>query len=199
MRLSLRLTCQLKSEGLSFRHLLGSSHMTKNLDEAKSLLLDIDKTVAKLDESFREKAFDILAGIAFGGKVAPPAPPVGAKKGEQGGAAIELDTEDLGEFVGRFDHDKEKDNVRLMVAWLYSQYGNKPFLLQEVRDLAHAVGLTIPARIDMTIKTAKRNKKSLFQSTRRGWYRLTVEGERYMKDTYDVKKGTKPRPTEEDE
>ena len=30
-------------------------------------------------------------------------------------------------------------------------------------------------------------------------YQLTVHGERYMKDTYEVTKGTKPRPVEDDE
>lgn len=36
-----------------------------NLDEAKTLILDINKIVAKLDQSVRARAFELLTDIAF--------------------------------------------------------------------------------------------------------------------------------------
>ena len=173
--------------------------MAIKLDEAKKLVLDIDQTVAKLDQSVREKAFDILAGIAFSGKGTSPRPSDEAEDDKGKGAAVTEDMDDLHAFVDRFPHDREKDNVRLLAAWLYKQYGNKSFSLQGITALAEAAGLPIPSRVDMTLKGSMRNKKPLFQGRGRGRYQLAAEGRKYVTDIYEVKVGKKPRPTEGDE
>ncbi|MCK4872855.1 MAG: hypothetical protein KAS72_09035 [Phycisphaerales bacterium] len=173
-----------------------------NLDDAKALIIDINKTVTKLDEAVRARAFEILTDIAFDG--VPGTPPGKKKKksptstspgnGKSGGA-----TDDLGEFISKSGQDKPSDNVKLLVAWLYSQYGKYSMSMDSIRELADESGLTLPNRIDMTIKSAKDKGKLLFRSTKRSHYQLTTQGELYVKQTYNVGKGTKPREAEDDE
>lgn len=178
--------------------------MAQSLEEAKKLMIEINGTVSKMDEAVRAKAFDILAGIAFGGKVIPPALS-GATGGNSSsqheastgdGASKPADVSRLEEMVEKFDHDKPADAVKLLVAFLYSQYGVYPINLDEIRELGREVGVIVPKRLDMTLKNAKSNGKSLYEPKGNGCYQLTVHGQRYMKDTYSVQMGKKPRPTE---
>ncbi|MEM8835111.1 MAG: hypothetical protein AAGD00_04745 [Planctomycetota bacterium] len=172
--------------------------MTMKLDEAQKLLLEINKTVSKMDETVRERAFDLLVGLAFGGK-APTKPPAPAKS--SGGSASSTpatNSADLGEFLNNFNHDKPSDSVKVLVAWLYSQYGKYPISLEEIKALEKETGLTVPDRLDMTFKGSKKGGKNLFSSSKRGHYQLTTVGELAIKEAYGVSKGNKPRPTESD-
>ena len=91
------------------------------------------------------------------------------------------------------------ENAVLIAASLYSQYGAQPFKLEEVREVAESVGVTIPASLDMTLRQAQRDGKALFQHTGRGEYKPTVHCELYFKKTYQVAKGTKRRTSSGDE
>jgi len=100
------------------------------------------------------------------------------------------------ELFSKFSHDKPADNVKLITAYLYSQYGSESFSLAEIRSWAKQVGLTIPGRPDMTIKAALDDGKKLYQSTGREKYAPTVHGEALLKKTYGISKGTNQRPAE---
>ena len=93
------------------------------------------------------------------------------------------------EFFTKFLHDKPSNNVLLIAAWHYGKYGTSSIRLCEIRAKAKEVGITIPDRPDMTMKAATRKGKSLFIPCGRGEYRPTVHGEKYFKETYQVKKG----------
>lgn len=165
------------------------------IQDAKEKLAAINKIITTLDPAIRAAAFEILEPLFFddspvtrekGGDKRP-------KRTRRAGA-----TDDAGKFFSSFEHDKPNENVHLIVAWFYSQYGVFPVSTAELRQTADSVGLTVPARPDATMRVAKVKGKKLYQKKPAG-YQLTVHGENHLKETYGVKKGTKPRPIEDDE
>ena len=166
---------------------------TDKFQDTVKALAEINKEVAKLDPAIRAEAFLLLKDVYFGKPGKTPKGP------SEGGETMDDDQdEDEDGFFTKFDHDKPADNVLLITAWLYSNYGKCVITTSRVNSIADDKGLTIPANVSMTIKQAARNKKSLFTKSGKGW-KVTVWGERYLKDTYQVKKGKKPCPTEESE
>lgn len=94
------------------------------------------------------------------------------------------------EFFTKFDHKKPSDNVMLVAAYLYARFGAAPFSLDEVREIAeNDAGLTIPSRLDMTLGSATKSGKNLFAKAGRGQFKVTVQGEKFLRETYKVQKG----------
>lgn len=106
-------------------------------------------------------------------------------------------TEDMGEFFTQFEQAKPAENVKLIAAWLYSQYGKVPITNAKIQKLADEAGITVANRADLTMRVAKTNGKNLFIKQGNGW-NLTLAGERYMKETYSVKKSNKPQPGDDE-
>lgn len=162
--------------------------------EIQSKLLEMNKLIAKLDPTIRAAAFDIMVPYYFEDK--PAARKTKEDKTKAGGGASsmeDVDVSDLGAFLKNFEHAKPADNVMLLVAWLYSQYGAYPIQAKEIKELSDASGLVIPNRADNTMRQAKDKGKGLFSQQGKGW-KLTVSGELFVKDTYKVKKGNKTIP-----
>ena len=65
--------------------------------------------------------------------------------------------------------------------------------MSEVRELADHAGLTIPVCLDMTLKGMSKDNKALVQNPSRGRYRVTVHGEKFLKEKFGVSKGTRKR------
>jgi len=84
---------------------------------------------------------------------------------------------------------KPAENVNLIAAYFYSQRGSEPFSTDEIRKTGDDAGLTIPRRIDMTLKGAKRDGKAIYTQVPAGGYKPTVFGETVLKASYGVKKG----------
>ncbi len=162
------------------------------LREALKKILAINKSITRLDPAIRLAAFEILAPYYFGEEKEPP-----KKKADKEGKSATPDVSNREKFFSSFDHSRPKDNVHLVVAWLYSQYGLFPITAKKVQDDAGQIGLTIPTRPDNTMRTAKDKNKNLYMKKGKGW-QLTVKGEAYVKETYRVKKGTKPLPSDEE-
>ncbi len=164
------------------------------IDEAKTKLLEINELIKQLDESMRETAIQLLVPLYFHGADEPRKPavdPSGDNKSLAKG--VPPSTDDLGDFIASFEQGKPADNVLLLVAWLYSHYGAYPISAKEVQELGDSSGLVIPNRPDNTMRQAKSDGKSLFLQQGKGW-RLTVSGELYLKNKFNVKKGNKPLP-----
>lgn len=147
----------------------------------------VAKVIEKLPTEVRSEAFDLLKAYvteqapgSAGKKAAPNAKHQGSDDSEES-------------FFGNIDHDKPADNARLIAAYFYREYGAEPFSVDEVRHKAGDVGITVPARMDMTFEAAKEKGKKLFARAGRGKFKPTVHGEAYLKTTYSVKKGTKKR------
>ncbi len=162
------------------------------IKDAKKKLADINKTIAALDPSIRAAAFEVLAPIYFD-EYEPGTQSEDRKSKTPRSRRTRSTPVDPEKFFNEHDHDKPKDNVHLVAAWFYSQYGVSPVTQKDVRDCADDAGLTIPERPDNTMRYAKKDGKNMYRQKNAGW-QLTVKGEAYVKETYGVKKGNKPRP-----
>ncbi|XQA62646.1 hypothetical protein ACM9XD_04585 [Xanthomonas sacchari] len=164
---------------------------SKDFESVKALLLSINEIVAQMDPSVRVSTFDLLTSrFLEQSKVAPAE----SRKADSSKSQDTPDTTDLGTFISSFDTSKPSEAVMVLVAWLYSNYGVYPISAKEIKELADSCGLTVPNRSDNTMRGAKNNNKALFTQQSKGW-QLTVSGEIYMKDTYKVKKGNTPLPS----
>lgn len=150
-------------------------------------LEQVAKVIEKLPPEVRSEAFGLLK--AYVTDQAPDSP----KKKATSKTKHEGSDDSEEAFFAAFNHDKPADNARLISAYFYREFGADPFTVDEVREKADGVGITIPARIDMTFQAAKENGKKLFTRAGRGKFKPTVHGESYLKTTYSVKKGTKKR------
>lgn len=159
----------------------------KEFKERAGRLEQIAKVLQKLPPEVRSDAFGLLKGYITEHSSASTIKKTPAKASREVGS----DTEE--EFFSAFDHTKPADNARLIAASFYREYGAEPFSLNEVHQKAEDVGITIPARIDMTFIQAKEKGKKLFARAGTGKFKPTVHGEAHLKATYSVKKGTKKR------
>jgi len=166
----------------------------ETFEETKKLILDINEVVSAVDPTIKQPVFDILVGKFLGKSKAEHANQ-GKHQNDEHSDPVAPDTTDLGAFISSFDTKKPVDATMTLVAWLYSQYGSYAISLKELKELGDSCGLTLPARIDMTLRQAKSNGKNQFVQQGKAW-KLTVAGELAIKEAYKVTKGTKTIPEE---
>lgn len=159
----------------------------KEFDERASRLQEVGKFIEKLPAEIWGGAFELLKGYVS--QQAATSANSFANQQKDGG--------DEASIFSRFDHDRPSDNVRLIAAHFFQEYGSEPFSVEEVKAVAADAGITIPDRVDMTIAQAKDSGKQLFTRAGRGKFKTTVHGEAYLKSTYNVKKGTKNRDVDD--
>ena len=156
---------------------------------------EVEGAVMELDESVRAVAFSMMEGYVLSGQVGANSV---ALRGRH--EADSTEPEALSDFFETRDVSKPAEAVMAITAYLFQQFGSEPFSPQEIRDIADEVGLTVPQRIDMTVKSAKKNGKPIFRSVERGKYAPTVFGEATLKADHNVTKGRRKRAaTREDE
>jgi hypothetical protein len=157
----------------------------KELEQLASRLREVGKVIEALPTEIRGEAFGLLKSY-ISQRHAPPSD-------KKGLGESNVESGEVTELFSRFDHDKPSDNVRLIAAHFFQEYGSEPFSSEEVKALAAQVGITISDRVYMTLAAAKENGKQLFMRVGRGSFKPTVHGEAYLKTTYNVKKDTKTR------
>jgi hypothetical protein len=158
-------------------------------DEQVKRLREVNEVIAKLEPNIQAPAFSILLPyVTRREAVNPPNSTNGAGTGE------ESDTVDFETFLAKHTtaDAAPAENVLLITAYLYSRFGSEPFSTIEIRRTADDAGLTVPERIDMTLKSTKRDGKTLYAAVP-GGYKPTVFGETYLKSTYQVRKGREKR------
>jgi hypothetical protein len=164
----------------------------KTFEERTARLNEVAKIIEKIPDEIRHDAFQLLKDYVTGQKSTP------SGKTNSGNTDIEpVNIESKRDFFAQYDNGKPADNVKLLAAWFYNEYGTEAFSIDELREEADNVGITIPSRPDATIKTAAAKGKKLFNSAGRGKYKPTVHGETNLKELYSVKKGTKTRTLSE--
>lgn len=151
-------------------------------------LNEVGSVIAKLPEEIRNSAFALLSDYITQISSKKGASPNEEKANNENASDMSRE-----EFFQAFDHSKPSDNVRLIAAYLYREHGIAPFSVEEVVTVSNDVGLTLPNRVDMTIRSAQANGKNLFTPTSSGYFKVTVHGEAYLKETYKVKKGNKQK------
>jgi len=145
-------------------------------------LREVNTVVKSLDTAIREASFNLLKSYVTGREI--------ENTGEGTGGEVPQDKQS---FFSEFNHEKPSDNVLLVSAYHYSQYGTAPLDRSDIKQIADDVGIIVPDRSDMTLKQAKKKGRSLFNSVGGGKYKPTVHGEKYLKETYKVKKGKKKK------
>jgi len=164
-------------------------------------LNEINKAIEKLDPAIRGQAFALLEDYIGAGKISRRRPeggkPTDQEEKEEDEAPLP-DSDDLEAaleaFVKPLDSSKPSENAKALAAFHYSQYGKTGFTADEIQQLADGGGLTVPDRIDMTLKVAKVKNKALFRQVG-STFTPTVNGETFFKDKYNVKKGKRPKPS----
>jgi hypothetical protein len=155
-------------------------------------LEEVNKVITQLDPAIREQAFSLLKPYIIGGANDDKDAPSDGTSAE----IIDVSAVDAGAFFTTHPAEKPSENALLCAAFFFSQYGSQPFSVGDIQAIADSVGITVPSRVDMTIRAAQRENKALFQRVARDKYRPTVHGEQYFKTNYQVKKGTKQLPAE---
>ena len=152
-------------------------------------LKEVNAIISKIDPSVRAAAFTLLEDYV---RTESSSSTKTSKK-----TSTTATVGDRERFFSAYDNMRVSENALLVAAWWFSQYGTSSFSLAQIRAIADDVGITIPDRVDMTFRAAKRNKKSLFKRAGTGKYAATVHGQTYLKQTYNVKQGTKIPPSGE--
>jgi hypothetical protein len=152
-------------------------------------ILEVNKVIAKLDPSIRVAAFDFLKSYISGGTLSAPTdtkrPP-----------AEQQPSSDVTELIQKHGDGRPSDNVNLLAAIWFTDFGTNPFSLDYIQEKATATGLTIPTRPDKTLKSAMEKGKALFASAGKRLFKPTVVGEAFFRTTYNVRKGTKTAPSD---
>jgi hypothetical protein len=154
-------------------------------------LAEAAEVLNKLPSEVRLAAFQMLER-AITGTNPPKLEGAGGNKKDAGAPPL-IDVTDAETFFANLTHDKPADNAKQIAAYLYSQYGTEEFSVEDIRELAKKVGVTIPDRVDATLNATREEGKKLFVGAGKGKYKPTVHGESYFKKTYNVKKGTKQK------
>ncbi|MBX3410874.1 MAG: hypothetical protein KF859_13445 [Phycisphaeraceae bacterium] len=164
------------------------------------LAQQIVNVLAKEDSPTRQRA--IFAALTILGEEAPAGKPSnrGGDTGGRGGDEhVGGEHRDLATFFKRDEKLKASDYAQLCAAYHFSQYGDEAFTLEELRKIATEAGETIPDRLDMTLKAAKKNKKTLFQSAGRDRYKPTAAAKQMFKERWGVRPGKNTKPTKDSE
>jgi hypothetical protein len=164
-----------------------------HFEELSKRLEDVNKVIAKLVPEIRCNAFEFFRSyVTSTGVEDTPA----LKRSDDTGDSAVTDAPVLERLIKDYGTSKPSENVYLLAAEWYSDYGCSHITIDAIRRRSEAAGLTIPARTDKTLKQAAENGKKLFQVDGAG-FRPTVPGEMYFKETFKVKKGTKTPPAAE--
>jgi len=161
----------------------------KAFSEIEERILEVNKVIAKLDPSIRVPAFDFLKSYISGGKLPATSEP------HKSPPVDDVSSGSISELIQRHGDGKPHENVNLLAAIWFSEFGSNPFSLDYVREKAADTGLTVPSRPVMTLKQAKDKGKNLYVSAGRALFKPTVTGEAFFKTTYGVRKGTKTPPS----
>lgn len=162
----------------------------KKFDEIVKRLKEVSGIVESVPSEIREESFKLLKPYITGSVSKEP-----PKKDDPNDDHLSDSSSDE-EFFSKHEHDKPADNVKLIAAYFYKEFGSEPFTIDEMKEKADGVGLTLPARPDMTLTQAKDKGKKLFQKISKGKFKPTVHGEANLKSSYSVRKGTKKRKAE---
>jgi hypothetical protein len=162
------------------------------VEQAKRLQ-EVNGVIGKLEPTIQAAAFQVLLPYV----TARPSASAQARHdggGSEDAGAPSEDSTDFESFLTKHagGDTKPHEAVTLIAAYLYSRYGAEPFTAEELRQLGNDAGLIVPNRIDMTLKGAKRDGKSLYAQVQ-GGFKPTVFGETVFKTTYGVRKGREQR------
>lgn len=165
--------------------------MDKEIKGLEERLQKVNLIVSKLDPVIKEAAFELFKPFILGESLKdfshnPNLIP------EKKVVDVPVSSGDVRDFYASFNPKKPADSALVLAGWIYTQQGSTPFSLEELRSLFDEVGVSCPARIDMTLRNCTRSGKALFQNSGgHGNYRPTVYGENHFKTQMNIRPGKK--------
>jgi hypothetical protein len=168
----------------------------------------VNREIAKLDPAIRASAFALLEpyiaeisntslpaerkSASAGPKAGRQGPPRGRQKSEP---PVVSSTEGEEALLEAHLSDADHENAMLALAILYSRHGRGPYQMVHIKAVAKQFHLNVPARLDMSFKTAKRGDQNALVLRRQadGW-KIMPSGETWLKATYGVTLGRTPLP-----
>ncbi len=166
--------------------------MEKELKNIEIKLKEINSIITKLDPEIKLAAFELLRPYILGNLAAHSA--VTTTQGLSKVDTLEktpVNSGDVRDFYASFNPKKPADSALVLAGWIYTQQGSSAFELGELRGLFDEVGVSSPARLDMTLKNCLRGGKKLFQNAGHGDYRPTVYGENHFKAEMNLRPSKK--------
>jgi hypothetical protein len=157
--------------------------------QLKKKIVEVNAVITKLDPAIKTDAFSLLKPYLREGQT------LHADNKDEHTNQLGTVHGDAGTLISTHPDGSPADNVSLVAAYLYSQYGSTTFSPADIKELGDSFGLTVPNRIDNTLKAAKRGGKRLFQKVGKQ-FKVTVTGEAHFKTEYRVTKGSKSRSAE---
>ncbi len=88
--------------------------------------------------------------------------------------------------------DVANDNAFLAAAILYSRYGKGPFAAKEFKQIGLEQSLVMPEQIHKTFGRVRKDGDRILRKVQEGWL-ITVAGEAWLRETYGVTRGSRPR------
>ena len=101
----------------------------EQVKEVEQKLLEINQIISKLDSEIKGQAFDILSPYYF--EVRLPEKTIVEKGAEKVEEIEEISEDKEDKFFKANSQKKPSDNVYLIFAWFYSQYGSIPIYVYD--------------------------------------------------------------------
>jgi hypothetical protein len=159
-------------------------------------LRTVNDVIKELDPALRAEALEILR---------PYISQAGADDAADEGEARETTTRakrsnreageklDIKALLDEHAGDVAAQNGFLIAAILYAQYGTGPYEVKELRRFADEHNLLFPEQFNNQVGKAKRDGQRVFRKVKDGW-QITVHGEKWLRETYKVSRGTQAKP-----
>ena len=109
----------------------------------------------------------------------------------------EISTEgDESEFFNKHRSEKRADNVHLIFAQDYSQFGNRLLKLKHFKEKGKKWRLKMPNDIGDTLSYSTTNNNKTYCFKKGKGYQLTIRGEDFVEKKFNVIRGNKEPPPE---
>ena len=154
-----------------------------------SRALDVARKLVEIladDEPFTRQRAIQIAMMLLGDNLDQPAD---GSANPSGGEHHRLEFSDLAEFFNRDEKLKPSEYAQLCAAYHYSHYGSAAFSLAELREIAIEAGVVIPDRLDMTLRQAAKNGRTLFHTAGKSFYKPTASARLLFEERWNVKPG----------
>lgn len=170
----------------------------KKIDALKAQLESIGKLIGDLSPEIRSAAFELFLPLLQPEGKAPTAGQHAKhpKTAKDQTTTVLSEVTDASEFFAAHPTKTPADAALLVTGYWFSQYGSAPLSVATIKTIANEAGLTLPTRVDMTLKQAKDRGRLLFSGSAKADFKPTTAGELYLKEKFQIKKGNAAPPSE---
>jgi len=161
--------------------------------EVVERLRAVNEVIKDLEPAVQEAAVAILRPYLVGDGA--PTPAARTDAGNQTPPAVTPTGSgiDIEALLDEHAGDSATENGFLVAAIFYAQYGKGPYEVKELKRFADEHALLFPEQFHKSVGKVKRDGANVFRKVTGGW-QITTHGEKWMRKTFHVSRGTQPRP-----